>query len=119
MIAFRGFSKNLTIVNCCFSELSQVYKYIDFMKFFVYILESSKDDSFYIGQTQNIKARLEKHNSGYNKSTKNKKPWFIKFAIEVDSRSEAMNLERKLKSLKKRDSLIKYMEDHKNKNIGV
>ncbi|MBN1597614.1 MAG: GIY-YIG nuclease family protein [Bacteroidales bacterium] len=39
------------------------------MKYYVYILESQKDYSFYIGQTQNSKSRLEKHNKGYIKTT--------------------------------------------------
>jgi len=40
------------------------------MKFFVYILESEIDKSFYIGQTSDVVGRLEKHNKGYNRSTK-------------------------------------------------
>ncbi|MEX2597779.1 MAG: GIY-YIG nuclease family protein [Salibacteraceae bacterium] len=36
----------------------------------VYILRSLKNGRFYIGQTQNIQTRIEKHNAGYVKSTK-------------------------------------------------
>ena len=45
------------------------------MDYYVYILESEVTGSFYIGQTQDIDARLEKHNKGYVKSTKAKRPW--------------------------------------------
>jgi len=77
------------------------------MTFFVYILKSAIDGSFYIGQTQNIEARLIKDNKGYNKSTKNKKPWKVLKTFEVKDRKEAIKLERKLKSLKKREAILK------------
>lgn len=65
------------------------------MAYFVYILVSAKDQSFYIGQTQNLYKRLESHNKGYNKSTKSKIPWKILHTWEVCSRSQAMKLEKK------------------------
>ncbi|MBW2002971.1 MAG: GIY-YIG nuclease family protein [Deltaproteobacteria bacterium] len=34
------------------------------MAFFVYIIRSLKDRSYYIGSTQNLSARLERHNQG-------------------------------------------------------
>jgi len=60
------------------------------MKFTVYILQSDIDGSFYIGQTENLLARLEAHNLGRNISTKNKRPWKLKWYTIVDSRAEAM-----------------------------
>jgi len=33
--------------------------------FFVYILKSKLDNSFYIGFAENLKERLEKHNQGF------------------------------------------------------
>jgi putative endonuclease len=39
------------------------------MKYFTYILYSEKFDRFYHGQTQNLDARIIKHNAGYVKST--------------------------------------------------
>jgi putative endonuclease len=86
------------------------------MKFFTYILISEKDGSLYIGQTQDVQKRLDKHNGGKNVYTSEKRPWKLLFAKEVDSRSEAMKLERYLKSLKKREAVFKWID---GKNHGV
>jgi putative endonuclease len=52
------------------------------MNFYVYILQSEKDQSFYIGQTNN--------NCGLEKYTSKKMPWKIFWKAEVSSRGEAM-----------------------------
>jgi len=80
------------------------------LKFFVYILESEIDGSFYVGQTSNLNDRLERHNKGRNRSTKAKKPWKIIWFKEMISRPEAIKLESKIKSWKKRESIINYIE---------
>ncbi|MGD9995052.1 MAG: GIY-YIG nuclease family protein [Salinivirgaceae bacterium] len=38
--------------------------------FYTYILYSEKSGAFYIGQTNNLVDRLERHNSGRNKFTR-------------------------------------------------
>ena len=86
------------------------------MTFYVYILISEKDQSFYIGQTQNLNARINRHNKGYNSATKSKLPWKLICAFEVYSRTEAMKLEKKLKSIKKRASLLAFIEKNQEKN---
>lgn len=43
--------------------------------YFVYIIKSQKIDKYYIGMTKNINNRIRHHNSGANKSTRNKGPW--------------------------------------------
>lgn len=47
------------------------------MEYVVYILYSQKTDRYYVGQTQNLGKRLERHNSGRNKSKKPGIPWLI------------------------------------------
>ncbi len=42
---------------------------IFFMPHFVYILQSQKDQKYYIGETANVAARLLFHNSGRQRST--------------------------------------------------
>ncbi|MEI2757994.1 MAG: GIY-YIG nuclease family protein [Bacteroidia bacterium] len=71
--------------------------------FFVYILYSARGDRHYIGQTNDVEARLHRHNSGYEKSTSPYAPWKILCCIEKTSRSEAVILERKLKNLNTED----------------
>jgi len=45
------------------------------MKYFVYIIESLKDGSYYVGSTQDLSERMERHNQGRSKYTKVKRPW--------------------------------------------
>ncbi|MGE8343611.1 MAG: GIY-YIG nuclease family protein [Flavobacterium sp.] len=71
-------------------------KILHFM-FFVYILYSAKKEKFYIGQTNDMEDRLNRHNNGQSLSTKNGVPWKIIYTIQLDSRSEAMILETKIK----------------------
>ncbi len=42
---------------------------------YVYVLKSKATERFYIGETADLKNRLERHNSGKVKSTKPYKPW--------------------------------------------
>lgn len=78
----------------------------------VYILRSLKDRRFYIGQTENIKERLVKHNKGLVKSTKNRRPFILIFQENFGSRKEAINRERYLKSLKGGNEFKKILINH-------
>ncbi|OGY43021.1 MAG: hypothetical protein A2729_05660 [Candidatus Buchananbacteria bacterium RIFCSPHIGHO2_01_FULL_39_14] len=46
--------------------------------YYVYILKSQKDGKLYIGYTNNLKVRLEKHNQGKSFSTKRRGPLIFK-----------------------------------------
>ena len=70
-----------------------------FMPFTVYILFSPGSNRYYIGQTQDITERLQRHNAGREKATAPYIPWSIAGTIQKNSRAEAMALERKLKNL--------------------
>ena len=65
--------------------------------FEVYIIHSKTLNKFYIGQTKKFESRLIRHNKGLVKSTKNGIPWNLITKIAVDSRSEALILEKKIK----------------------
>ncbi len=80
------------------------------MKFFTYILMSDVDGGLYIGQTQDVEKRLKRHNTGRNRSTSAKRPWKLLFAKPCSSRSEAMKLEKYLKSLKKRKAVFEWID---------
>jgi len=67
------------------------------MDYTVYILYSQKRSRYYVGQTSNIENRLKKHNLGNVKSTKYGIPWELVLQIEVETRSEAIILENKIK----------------------
>lgn len=68
--------------------------------FFVYIIQSLKDNCFYTGLTSNLGQRLEAHNSGQVKSTRRRKPFKIVFYEEFASLREARQREKYLKSYK-------------------
>jgi putative endonuclease len=69
------------------------------MSFFVYIIESLKDGSYYIGSTQNISKRIERHNQGRSTYTKSK-PWKLVYNEEHADRSRAIIREKEIKSRK-------------------
>ncbi len=71
--------------------------------FYVYILESKCDNSFYIGQTEDLEKRLDFHNQGLSKYTSRKIPWRIVYFEEYKMRTEALMRERFLKKQRNRD----------------
>ena len=83
----------------------------DTTKWFVYILECS-DGTYYTGITNNLDKRIKKHNNGTGaKYTKYRSP--VKLLVErsLDSKSEALKLEYKVKEQpknKKIEFLINY-----------
>jgi putative endonuclease len=78
--------------------------------FFVYILYSADFDKYYIGQTNDIKKRLSRHNNGSVKSTKPYQPWLLAYTEKFNIRAEAMNREKYLKSLKSKKALKELVE---------
>ena len=64
----------------------------------VYIIYSENIDKFYVGQTQDFSQRIERHNGGMVTSTKKTNDWKLIWKTEVNSRSEALILERKIKN---------------------
>lgn len=43
--------------------------------YYVYLIQSMKDNKFYIGQTADVVKRLARHNSGQVTSTKSRRPF--------------------------------------------
>ena len=74
--------------------------------YFVYILYSEHFDRYYVGQTDNLLARLLRHNKGLVRSTKAYTPWSLKYSEAFENRVEAMRREREIKKRKSR----KYVE---------
>jgi putative endonuclease len=77
------------------------------MPFFVYILQSKKDNKHYIGMTSNLEQRLFQHNSGLVKSTKNRIPLELIYSEEFENKSDALNREKELKTKKGKLSFLK------------
>jgi putative endonuclease len=75
------------------------------MPYFVYIIQSLKDGTFYVGSTQDLNERIERHNQGRSKFTKGKRPLELVHREEYADRSLAAKREREIKSKKDRASI--------------
>jgi putative endonuclease len=67
---------------------------------YLYIIQSKKDFSFYIGITNNLQKRLKEHNQGLSPATRFKKPWILIYCEWYRSERDALRRERRLKRYK-------------------
>jgi putative endonuclease len=74
--------------------------------FYVYILYSELFDKYYIGQTNDVNARIVRHNSGLENYTSKYVPWVLVGFVSKSTRSEAVVLEKKLKNLSRARLLV-------------
>jgi len=70
------------------------------MPFYVYILQSLKDGSYYVGSTNNLEDRVERHNEGRSLYTKGKRPWKLVYSERYEDRPSAVNRENQIKRRK-------------------
>jgi putative endonuclease len=70
--------------------------------FYTYILQSLKSGRYYIGHTQDLESRLERHQLGKVIATKNKGPWKVVYSETFNSKIEANKRELEIKSKKSR-----------------
>ena len=85
------------------------------MVYYVYLIKTLKDYSnkSYVGYTNNLKKRLDKHNSNLGaKSTKGYK-WEIVYKKRFYSKNKALSFEYTLK--KDRNERLKLLNDFKKK----
>jgi len=83
------------------------------MTYYLYILRSLKDKKHYTGISSNVEKRLAQHNSGKTRSTKIRRPFILIYTEEFNSRSEAREREKYLKSYQGCKDKIEIL-----KNIG-
>ena len=67
-------------------------------KYYVYVLISQKDNSWYIGYTANLEERVLQHNSGKTITTSKKMPWEILYYEVAFDKEDAIAREKYLKS---------------------
>ena len=65
---------------------------------YVYTLLSEKDGYFYTGSTNDLKRRVEEHNTGRVNSTKNRRPMKLIYYEACLNEEDARQRERYLKS---------------------
>jgi len=83
------------------------YKISSMGSIVVYILFSEKLNRYYAGHTNNIIKRLRTHNTGGKKYTTKGIPWVLIEKYSCVSRSEAMQLEKKIK----KRGIKRYLEE--------
>ena len=80
--------------------------------FYIYILKSVIDGSYYVGSCKNVNDRFLSHNKGLVKSTKRSVPWQLMYREEYKTLSEARQREAKIKSWKKRGAIEKLIKKY-------
>jgi len=85
---------------------------------YLYILQSEKNGSYYIGSSSDISRRLIEHNSGHTKSLKYIRPLKLVFSKKFDCIELARSVELKLKRLKSRKIIEKIVINQKI-NLGL
>jgi putative endonuclease len=65
--------------------------------YYRYILKSNKDDSLYIGYTNDLRRRLKEHNTSFSKATKSRLPLKLVYYEAYLSEKDAKEREFKLK----------------------
>lgn len=79
--------------------------------YWTYIIASQTSGKLYIGQTNNLADRLRRHNENRNKWTRGKGPWELVYTKGHPTRSEAVALERRLKSYKNKAYLMEWIRN--------
>ncbi len=75
-------------------------------KWYVYLIQSQKDNSIYTGIALDVQDRLNKHNCNKGaKYTKGRGPFVLLKQFQVSTKSEALKLEAKIKKLSKQQKL--------------
>jgi putative endonuclease len=81
--------------------------------YYVYILKSEKDASYYKGVSENPLLRLYFHNEGKSIYTSKKIPWVLVALFEFEGKTDALTKEKKIKKYPTK-SLIALIESEKN-----
>jgi len=66
--------------------------------YYTYVLQSEKDDKFYVGFTEDLKLRFEKHSKGQVESTRDRRPLKLIYYESCLSQDGATKLEKYLKT---------------------
>ncbi len=80
-------------------------------KYYLYILRSKKDDSFYIGHCDDLDRRMSKHFDGMSKYTSGKRPWRLCYFEVFENRSDALRGEREIRNKKSRIYILHLIDN--------
>ena len=80
--------------------------------FFVYVLQSQKDQKYYIGYTNNLDRRIRDHNRGKSRSVKNRGPFQLVLKEVFATRVDAIKREKQIKSYNGGDAFKKLIQEN-------
>ena len=80
--------------------------------YYTYVLQSEKDEKFYVGFTKDLKQRFELHKKGRVESTRNRRPLKLIYYEACASREDATNREKHLKTHYRRMYLKKRLKSY-------
>ena len=83
-----------------------LFLFILLRMYYVYIIQTETNGSYYVGYTRNISERLKRHNEGRSTYTKSKENWKLVYVEEYKTSAEARAREREIKGKKSK----KYIE---------
>ncbi len=83
-----------------------------FKMFITYIIQSENTGHYYIGMTEDIAKRIFYHNSGKNRSTKNKGPWRLVYSEKFEDKKLAWARERQIKKYKGGEAFKKLLKNN-------
>lgn len=87
--------------------------------YYLYILHSNDLNKFYIGSTQNIQERLQRHLSGRSKYTSKAKDWVLMYSEEYQTRALALKREKQLKNWKNAVRIRELIQRESEKNCDL
>ena len=85
--------------------------------FYVYVLQSAKDGDFYIGCTNDLKTRFDKHSKGKVAATYKRRPFKLIFYEAFTNKHDAFAREKWLKTGWGHNQLHKILSNY-IKNLG-
>ena len=68
------------------------------MKYYVYVIQSLRDDSLYVGLTRNLNKRIQEHKGGLSTYTKGHLPYKLIFVAVLPDKFIAARFEKYLKT---------------------
>jgi putative endonuclease len=80
--------------------------------YYTYVLQSMKDNGFYVGFTKDLKQRFEQHQRGEVQSTKNRLPLNLIYYEACLTQEDATRRERYLKTYNGRMFLKKRLKSY-------
>lgn len=64
---------------------------------YVYIIQSTKDKSYYVGSTKDLRKRFQEHNKGEARFTSSRVPYVLLWYCAFSNKKKALDFEQYLK----------------------